>query len=371
MRIAILGGYGSAGARIAELLADRGLRELILVGRDADRARQAAGALAETATCPVTGVSADASDPDELRSVLQGVDLLLVASSTIDHTPAIAQACADGGADYLDINLSSPEKWRALERAARLAPGRCFITDGGLHPGLPGVMIRPAGLGSPGLSVAWTAGAFGIDWAGLRLSPETVAEFARELQTMDTSVLVEGTWKKGVRRARRFDFGPPFGLRSCVPMGLREVRDAAAEIPGLRNAGFFVAGFGPAVDYVIMPVSFGALWIAPRASARVGRFFHWGLRRFSRPGLGATLVLEGRTAAHDVRMNLSHDDAYHFTAVAVVACLLQYLDGRRKPGLWTQAGFVDPTRFLRDLDELGVHVQVQTDAADWFSLPTT
>ena len=47
------------------------------------------------------------------------------------------------------------------------------------------------------------------------------------------------------------------------------------------------------------------------------------------------------------------------TAVPVVACLLQYLDGScRRPGLWCQANIVDPERLLRDIERLGVAVQI-------------
>jgi hypothetical protein len=364
MRIAILGGYGTTGARIAGLLAERGVCELILAGRDGEKARRTASTLAETAASSVVGVEVDAADSTGLQSVLQPKDLLLVASSTMSHTSTIAAACVEAGADYFDINLSSAEKWDALERVSRQAPGHCFITDGGIHPGVPGAMIRDAALRVPDLTHAWTAGAFGIDWAGLRLSPETVAEFARELQTMDTSVLVDGTWKRGMRLARRFDLGSPFGVQSCVPMGLREVREVASEISTLRDAGFFVAGFGPVVDYFIMPLSFAALSIAPRSSARVGRFFYWGLRRFSRFRSDAALVLEARAPSGVARMSVTHADAYQLTAAAVVACVLQYLDGRREAGLWTQAGFVEPTRFFRDLEDLGVEVRVDTTPVD-------
>jgi saccharopine dehydrogenase (NAD+, L-lysine-forming) len=42
-----------------------------------------------------------------------------------------------------------------------------------------------------------------------------------------------------------------------------------------------------------------------------------------------------------------------------VACLLQYLDGSiRKPGLWLQANLVEPNRLLKDLERLGVAVEI-------------
>jgi hypothetical protein len=58
-------------------------------------------------------------------------------------------------------------------------------------------------------------------------------------------------------------------------------------------------------------------------------------------------------------VTLSHPDGYQFTAIPVAACLLQYLDGSiRKPGLWTQANLVDPARFFRDVERMGVAVDM-------------
>jgi saccharopine dehydrogenase (NAD+, L-lysine-forming) len=50
-----------------------------------------------------------------------------------------------------------------------------------------------------------------------------------------------------------------------------------------------------------------------------------------------------------------------FTAIPVVACLLQVLDdSARKPGLWTQAHIVEPARLVRDMQRMGVEVQLTT-----------
>ena len=56
-------------------------------------------------------------------------------------------------------------------------------------------------------------------------------------------------------------------------------------------------------------------------------------------------------------MEISHSDGYLLTAVPVVACLFQYLDGSvRNPGLHFQANVVEPKRFFRDLQMMGIDV---------------
>jgi hypothetical protein len=61
---------------------------------------------------------------------------------------------------------------------------------------------------------------------------------------------------------------------------------------------------------------------------------------------------------HLVEVALSHPNGYRFTAIPVVACLLQVLDSsRRKPGLWFQANYVEPVRFMKDIQRMGVEIQ--------------
>jgi hypothetical protein len=45
----------------------------------------------------------------------------------------------------------------------------------------------------------------------------------------------------------------------------------------------------------------------------------------------------------------------------VAACVAQYAEGPRRPGLWTQAGFVEPARVPRDVASMGAEVDVRLD----------
>jgi saccharopine dehydrogenase (NAD+, L-lysine-forming) len=48
-----------------------------------------------------------------------------------------------------------------------------------------------------------------------------------------------------------------------------------------------------------------------------------------------------------IHMRLTDSDAYVLTAVPVVACLLQYLNGSiESSGLWFQANLVEPIHFF-------------------------
>lgn len=142
MRIAILGAAGNAGHLLAQQLAPQldAHAELLLVGRrEAPLAalceqinHQAGRALAHTAC-------ADFTDLPRMRTLLTGSQLVVVTAALGKHTAPLAALVLEAGADWLDIMLSTPSKCQAL---TALAPaitqqGRCFITDGGFHPGRP------------------------------------------------------------------------------------------------------------------------------------------------------------------------------------------------------------------------------------------
>jgi len=105
---------------------------------------------------------------------------------------------------------------------------------------------------------------------------------------------------------------------------------------------------------------------APRlVEGPLSRLFAWSLRWASKPPFATALQLEAEGEGKGgeprrLRLRLAHADGYEVTAIPVVACLLQWLDGgARKPGLATMANIVEPSRFLGDLERLGVRVECE------------
>ena len=135
--------------------------------------------------------------------------------------------------------------------------------------------------------------------------------------------------------------------------------------PSLSETGFFVGGFNPVVDFLLMPVGMAMLKLAPRRGpAWFGKLMHWGLREFTRPPYGTLLRLDAEGTKSGRRATLvvevAHADGYLLTAAPMVACLLQMLDGSaRRPGLYLQALLVDPARLLKDMRAMGVEVLVR------------
>jgi len=364
--VLVLGGYGTTGATLSELLLAYGDADVVLAGRSGERGEAAAAALATRFPGRVTARVADAADAASLARAFAGVDLVAVAASVLEHAGTVAQAALDAGADYFDLLLSGADKLAALERLRpRLeAEGRCFITDGGIHPGLSAAMIRALAPAFGRLERAEVGGLLRVDWNAYDFQPSTIHEFAHEFRDYRMEAWRGGVWSKIEWRdaMRTFDFGAPFGSERCSLMYMKELELLPEQLPGLRDCAFFVSGFNPVVDTTILPLGVVVMKASPRTLGRpYSRLLAWALRRFGRPPYGTVFQVEaegemaGATASAGLR--LTHPDGDWLTAAAAAACLLQWSDGSlREPGLRLQALAVDPGRLLRDLQRMGAGV---------------
>jgi saccharopine dehydrogenase (NAD+, L-lysine-forming) len=368
--IVILGGYGNTGREIARLLLEHSDARLVLAGRKGDRAAQAAAEW--NGRYPgerARGVVADAANKASLRQAFAGADLVVVASSTSEHAATVAAAALEAGLDYMDPHYSA-SKLRALQDLSPSieSAGRCFITDGGFHPGLPAALVRLAARRVSALRSARVASVIQVDWASLDFSRATLDELVAEFREYKAIHFADGQWKSMnflqmmLPAWFRFDHG--FGRRYAMPMFLEELRPLPDLIPTLRETGFYVGGFNWFVDWVILPIGLGLLWASPRRGPHlVGRMMLWGLKKFGRPPYGTLLKLEAEGIRNGTDVELVivvyHADGYVLTAAPMVATLLQVLDGSaRKPGLHFQALLADPERLLVDMQRMGVEVTI-------------
>jgi saccharopine dehydrogenase (NAD+, L-lysine-forming) len=371
----ILGGYGHTGRPLARLLLQETDVQLVLAGRSQEKAVAfAAECNREFSGERVSGSFADASDRVSLEQVFRGIDLVIVASTTAIYARQVAAAALAAGIDTLDIQYSTQKITALQSLSAEIENARrCFITDGGFRPGLPAALVRYAAGHFDKLERAVIGSVIKEDWAGLDLPDETIQELLEEINDFQSLVFKDGIWKKagmfGIQGYLRMDFGREFGLQYCAPMFLEEMRALPEMFPSLRETGFFVGGFNWFTDWVVMPLAMVVNKTWPQRGLKpMVKLMKWGLKAFSRPPFGTLLKVEAKGSkngqAKELQVTLYHPDGYLFTAIPVVACLLQYLDGTaRKPGLWTQAHLVEPVRLMQDMQRMGITFQSEEGPA--------
>ncbi len=366
MKIVVVGASGNAGGMIARLLAPSlsAADELVLAGRNLERLAAVQRQLTTVADVGVASV--DVAVPEQVAVAVEGATVVVVTVSRPDLVSSLAEIVLEAGADWFDTLLSSPTKHAALRALAPriTAAGRCFVTDGGFHPGLPGALVRWAAERLDAITVADVMAGLRIDWRTDSLSDSTIAEMLDELTDFSMA-----TWVDGQRRELRWtecpvvDFGKPIGRKSLVPMALAEMDELPARYPTLQRCGFYVSGFSPAFDYLAMPILMAVSKVRPWRPAAIA-FTRRAMARLCRPTppyqlsvkLDAVGERAGRPATASVRV--SGEDSYLLTAAPAVACLRGMLDGSiRTPGVHLQADVVSPTPLLADLAAAGLRVE--------------
>ncbi len=355
-KIAVFGATGQTGRLICRQLLENQNYEVIACARTTQKLEKLKAYLDESGD-QLTIRTVDLNRSDDLDKIIKEVDLVVGSTSQWQDSLTLASSAVKASIHYCGTYLSNPEKWKQLRElnSTCLSQGTMIVDDCGTHPGLPAAMIRRVMLHTP-IHSAWVGGKFDLEWDRLELSIETATDFMAEIQSTDPSLFVKGQWKRGYSYARQFKFQDSQKSNNCIPMLMEEIRELA-QSGAVPSTGFFIAGFSPFVDYVIIPVSILLTKMNPRAS---GKLLIWGLQRFASRPKCAKLQLEAEVegSGKTVRMMVSHDDPYFITAAPVVETIRQVLSAP-KPGVWTQGMFVEPEIFFDKLKQKGIDVDIQ------------
>ena len=358
--ILILGGYGGTGKVLCLWLLRGTDAAIIIAGRNIKEAEKLRSELRkEFPKRRISAVFADASDYPSLVAAFKDAALVIDATTATTMVKNVAKAALEADADYLDYHFEQKVVSELGTMAQKIKKsGRCFITQAGFHPGLPSAFVRYA---APQFD-EYKQAIIGMAMNTRIEKPESIYELVDMLADYKVDIFKNGKWQQaGYSDFKRLDFGERFGTRTCYPIQMEEMH-AMPKILSLKETGSYVAGFNWFVDYLVFPLAF-AMFAIKKGLGRhmIAKLLTYGINDFTRGKQGVSFVLEaegtegGKTKR--VRALAEHDDAYEFTAIPIVACIRQYLDGSiAKPGLWLMGHIVDPSRLMEDMKGMGIKI---------------
>lgn len=361
--ILILGGYGGTGKVICSLLLERTDVSIIIAGRNLQKAEELLTQLKRKfSERRVSAVFADVSDPNSLITAFKDITLVIDATTATRYVKNVAKVALKANVDYLDFHFEQTvvSDLETMSKEIKES-GRCFITQAGFHPGLPSAFVRYA---APKFD-EYDKAVIGMAMNSKIEKPESIYELVDVLMDYKVDIFKKGKWKKaGNNDFKRLYFGTRFGNRTCYPIQMEEMY-ALPEMFHLEETGVYVAGFNWFIDYLVFPLAFILFFIKKGLGRNlIAKLLVYGFNNFSKDNRGVAFVLEAEGVKDKklikFRVLADHNDAYKFTAIPIVECIRQYLDGSiAKPGLWLMGHIVNTDRLMKDMKDMGVKIQTQ------------
>lgn len=360
--IVILGGYGTTGAIISRLFIEHTSYNIVIGGRSEEKGNELCSKLnLSSGTKRAVFERVDCGNNDDLRRIFKGKKLIINSASVSEYTEGILNVALESKVDFMDIQYSTykneileKEKERILQSGIR------YLTDGGFHPGLPSAMIRHLASRYTALESANVFSTLKVNWKALNLSQSTIDEFFRELLDFKPTFFQDSQWKTDFSYNKSFEFSRGDFNETCYPMYFDELKTLPDIYPSLKEMGFFIGGFNPIVNNILlMPMYMVAKVFGKISHKFLEKIFLYGLTHFSNPPYYTEIAIEANGLDGELRIRstftLTHDDAYVLTAVPAFACALQLLDGTiSQKGLLFQGLAVETEKFFSNISQLGI-----------------
>jgi saccharopine dehydrogenase-like NADP-dependent oxidoreductase len=359
-RILLVGATGYAGCKLASYLLTGTDAIVILSGRSRAKLEQLrSGLQTHGLENRLELLELDAADLDV--AAVPEFDLLVNATANGPHNASLIHVCLERRADWIDMQMTNEllEPSTALQNRIKRAGCR-FVIQAGFHPGVIAALVR---YGAQQMDVMDSAivGSVIRDKTGLPFT-SGVSELVESFRDYKSEMYKGGRWQKlkyGDYPKIEFDSG--FGRQLTFPVEMPELRRLPELLPGLKNTGFFVAGFNWFADYLVAPLMMLGSGVASRQTATtLGRLLSWSTKKFAKPPYGTVVQVdaEGQSEGQPVRFRLSlfDEDAYVLTAVPTVAMIKQMLQEELQPGIHLMGLCCDPVELLANIERMGIPI---------------
>lgn len=340
LKVVILGGYGTFGRRLVELLADEPRLTIVIAGRSRVKAEALKAELLATARVEVAELDRY-EDMDAALAALRP-DIFVDATGPFQVYGAepyrIVEACIRHGVNYLDFSDASTFTAGIVgfDAAAR-ARGIFVLSAASSAPALSGAAARHL---AEGLAV--------VDSVESGIAPSPFAGIGRNVIAAITSYAGEPldlrrdgtpTTAHGLTETRRMTICPPGSLplepRIFALVDVPDLTIMPEILPGLRST-WFGAGTAPVIylRLLVLLARLRRFRIMPKIGNLAGLFHRvanrlaWGERRGGMFVKVTGSYGDGRTVSKSWHLLAEGDTGPSVPAMAVDAIVRRCLDGR-------------------------------------------
>lgn len=356
--VVVLGGYGKAGAAVANQLHELAPDiRIVVAGRRIEEAEQAARHVDKDRSGRVTAARVDIASASELDAVLAAADLCVAALPGSSVTDNLVEAVIRNRVHYLDLTRS-PHLDPVLDQRVSDVEhaGVAIMRQAGLLPGSAAAVARYAAslmaepvsvrvdtfLHDPDIPDAGIADLL----EGARIRPERF----QQGQWRTTSP-VGITWHHA---------GEEFGNNPATLIHLDEM----TPLPGqLGLSDMFTSASAPVAPGLVL-----ALWrVVPRSlTATLRPFairaFRWASKRLTSRKSGGVIsvTVAGYDPENPVKLivRLTTQDGYRATGAAVAAYVVTMLHQPPSPGIHTAGAAIDVDEYIRHLQATGLDMSI-------------
>lgn len=320
----IVGGYGAVGSEVCHLLSEESDIDLVVGGRNGERAAELAAELGATSRV------LDVRDPTAVASALDGVEIVVSCFvDTAEPDMTLPRAAIERGIVYMDlaaVPVEHLEQILALDKTAR-AGGAMLVTGLGVNPGIPGVLALEARNHFDRIESVDVYFTMGAKLEGL--SPLSLRGVGAMMKTRPQQWR-EGEWRRPSPSGAKRHVGPPFD--KTVYFGAAMITPDLMDLPRAIGAERFAFWSGLEKTFQSLLFLLGIKLGRTKTQKRAERF----LRRLRRAGRGPDttndisleLVVVGEDSGERRQWTVSmHCSEEYATAIAPVVLCRQVARG--------------------------------------------
>ena len=360
--VLVVGGYGAVGSELCRILSRDGDLDLVVAGRDGEKASRLAPALGARSRV------VDVTDPESCAAGLEDVDVVVNCFvDVVEPSLDLPEAAIARGIYYLDpaaVPVEYIERLLALGERAHAA-GATLVTALGVNPGIPALLAIHVGKAFDpvdSLDVYFTMGSKLGGLSPLSLRGVGLMMKTRPLQWRD------GDWRKPSRSGKKRYVGAPFERQ--VYFGSATITPDLLDVPRIIRSRDFAFFSGMEQTFQGIVFQLGIMLGATHTHRRAERFLR--VLRWLGKGddvtndIGLEVVAAGEKDGHRQRRSISMHCSEEYATALALAILCRQIARRQVThrGAFVPRQVVAIDDFVNQLRDADVHLAEKVETIE-------